>query len=340
VSVRPLSRGEALAAYAGFVALSACFGAVGMISGFLPVKAPLADRLPMHSPVFAGVALACVVGVPATVACVLAWRRHPRTRDAVAIAGIMLVGWLVVEMIIVRDTSYLQVVYGVASLGLILLGSREVLREFVETGSALPLFIAAPLLRHWHLRWGASTAEVAAAMPGDDIVAVSHFTATRAITIDAAPQAVWPWLLQVGYRRAGFYSYDLLDNLGRPSAEQILPEWQQLHAGDVAAPMANPPTPTTSFVIIEIDAPSAIVWAKPDSTWAWTLTETADGGTRLVTRLKQRYRTTPDVLVTIVLAEFGDFPMMRKMLRGIKRRAERPRNRPAASTSRETAARA
>jgi hypothetical protein len=324
VRVRPWSRYEALAAYAGFIALSAYFGAAGMIGGFLPVKASLASRLPLHSPVFAGVALACVVGVPVTAAAALALRRHLRSRDAATIAGILLVGWIIVEMAIVREISFLQVVYGGAGLGLILLGSREILHEFGAAVSALPLFITAPLLRHWHLRWGATADEVAAPMPGDDIVPASQFTATRAITIDAAPRAVWPWLLQVGYHRAGFYSYDLLDNLGRPSAEQILPEWQQLQAGDVAAPMANPPTPTTSFVITDIDAPSTIVWAKPDSTWAWTLTETSHGGTRLVTRLKQRYQRNPGLPLTILLAEFGDFPMMRKMLLGIKRRAERP----------------
>ena len=62
-------------------------------------------------------------------------------------------------------------------------------------------------------------------MPGDDIVPVSHFTATRAITIAAPPEAVWPWLMQVGVGHAGFYSYDLLDNFGRPSTTEPLPSW-------------------------------------------------------------------------------------------------------------------
>jgi hypothetical protein len=128
--------------------------------------------------------------------------------------------------------------------------------------------------------------------------------------------------VQVGYRRAGFYSYDLLDNLGRASSSTVLPEWQNLHNGDVAAPMANPPTPTTSFVIVRVDAPQQLVWAKPDSTWSWTLRALPGGRTRLVTRLRQRYRAAPATIVTVILAEFGDFPMMRKMLLGIKRRAE------------------
>jgi hypothetical protein len=188
--------------------------------------------------------------------------------------------------------------------------------------AALPLFLTAPLLRGWHLRWGATPDEERAGMAGDTLVPRAHFVATRAITIDAPPEEVWPWLVQVGFGRAGFYSYDLLDNLGRPSATTLLPRWQHPHIGDLAAPMANPPTTDTSFVVAELVHPYLLVWAKPDSTWSWVLRPLPGGRTRLVTRLKQRYRRHPAVLVTIVLCEFGDFPMMRKMLLGIKARAE------------------
>ncbi len=314
----------ALAAYAGFIALSACLGSIGMISGLLPVSAPLAERLPFQSPVFGGVALALIVGLPTSLVAVWSWRRHPRTSDASALAGLLLVGWIAVELAIARDFSALQVVYAAAGAGLIAVGNVAVLRQVAAVVVALPLFVTAPLWRHWHLRWGATPAEVAAAMPGDELVPVSHFTATRAITIDAPPAAVWPWLLQVGYLRAGFYSYDLLDNLGRPSARTVLPEWQHLHSGDIAAPMANPTAPATSFVIAHADPPGQLVWAKPDSTWCWTLHAMPDGRTRLVTRLRQRYQVAPATLVTVILAELGDFPMMRKMLLGIKQRAETP----------------
>jgi hypothetical protein len=83
--------------------------------------------------------------------------------------------------------------------------------------------------------------------------------------------------------------------------------------------MANPPTASTSFTIAEIDEPGDLVWAKPDSTWSWTLRPLPEDRTRLITRLKQRYRLTP---ITVILVEFGDFAMMRKMLLDIKRRAE------------------
>jgi hypothetical protein len=159
-------------------------------------------------------------------------------------------------------------------------------------------------------------------MPGDDLLPISHFTATRAITIEARPCEVWPWLAQAGYGRAGFYSYDLLDNLGRPSATAIMPQWQRVRVGGLAAPMTSHPTPSTSFMVADAEPGTRLVWAKPDSTWVWMLTPVAPGRTRLVTRLRQRYRPTPAGLLTLILAEFGDFAMMRRMLLGIKARAE------------------
>lgn len=311
-----------LTALAGFVAMSAWGGAVALITGWMRPGTSMAQRLPFHSPVFAGLGLACIVAVPTTVVAVLAWRHHPRDRDASALAGVLLVGWIVVEVAVIRQFSALQVVYGLAGTGLIAGGSRRMLAEVADVVTALPLLLTAPLYRRWHLRWGATQAEAQAAMPGDDLVPVSHFTATRAITIGARPSEVWPWLTQVGYGRAGFYSYDLLDNLGRPSATAIMPQWQRAGVGDVAAPMASHPTPSTSFRVTDTEPQARLVWAKPDSTWAWTLAPVAPGRTRLVTRIRQRYQLTPAGLLTIILAEFGDFAMMRKMLLGIKSRAE------------------
>jgi hypothetical protein len=94
-------------------------------------------------------------------------------------------------------------------------------------------------------------------------------------------------------------------------------------AGDVAAPMTNPPTPDTSFTVHGIDPPRHVVWAKQQSSWTWTLTSGEVGSTRLVTRIKQQYPAGPAAVLTVLLFEFGDFAMMRRMLLGIKRRAER-----------------
>jgi len=86
------------------------------------------------------------------------------------------------------------------------------------------------LIRPWQLRWGATDEEVVRTMPGDDIVKHPTFNATRAVTINARPEAIWPWLVQMGMARAGWYSYDWIDNLGRPSAERLIPELQHLEA--------------------------------------------------------------------------------------------------------------
>jgi hypothetical protein len=189
---------------------------------------------------------------------------------------------------------------------------------------ALPLFLFAPLYRHWHVRWGATDAEIAAPMPGDQLVDHPSFSATRAITIDAPPEDVWPWLAQIGHGKAGFYSYDLFDNAGRPSASRILPEYQHPAIGDWV-PMASKVNETTAFKIKELAPNRSMLWEKPHSTWAWKLEPLPDSRTRLVTRLKDRYpwRADPaNALLSLILFEFGDFPMMRKLLLGVKRRAE------------------
>jgi hypothetical protein len=187
----------------------------------------------------------------------------------------------------------------------------------------IPRFAAAPLCRRWHQRWGATPEEVAAPMPGDDLVPTAHYRATRAITIEAPPEAVWPWLVQVGCLRAGWYSNDLLDNLGRPSADAVLPELQHLETGQWV-PMSPTPSETTAFQVAAFEPDRLLVWEQPVSTWVWTLTATHDGATRLVTRLRLLYdwRHPLGALLSLVLNEFGDFPMMRRVLLGLKRRAE------------------
>jgi hypothetical protein len=100
--------------------------------------------------------------------------------------------------------------------------------------------------------WGATRNEIGSSMPGDDACPRPHLNATRAVTIAARPQDVWPWLVQWGWNRAGFYSYDLLDNLGRRSARSILPQFQHLRAGDLV-PMGGRPTPATAFRVSRLE---------------------------------------------------------------------------------------
>jgi hypothetical protein len=200
----------------------------------------------------------------------------------------------------------------------------QLFAEIRDAAASVPLAIGAPFLRRWHSRWGATDAEVAAAMPGDAVVPRCQVHWTRAISINAPPEDVWPWLVQVGFGRAGFYSNDLLDNVAHPSASQIQPELQTLAVGDWI-PMFKKVDETTAFRVHTFEPGSYLVWAKPDSTWAWTLTPEPNGGTRLVTRLRCRYGWDAPgaALASMILIELGDFPMMRRMLKGIKQRAER-----------------
>jgi hypothetical protein len=202
--------------------------------------------------------------------------------------------------------------------------TRQLLAEIGEVAHDVPAFVTAPLYRRWHRRWGATAGELAGSMPGDELLPDAQFRATRAITIDAPPRAVWPWLVQVGALRAGWYSNDLLDNLGRPSATTIVPDLQHLEVGQWV-PMApsGPPTDRNAFKVHSFKVNKWLLWTKPDSTWAWRLTPT-DQGTRLITRIHAVYdwHHPPSALVAVVLMEFGDFAMQRRMLRGVKTRAE------------------
>jgi hypothetical protein len=138
---------------------------------------------------------------------------------------------------------------------------RELARMAAEVLVASPRFLTAPLYRRWHLRWGATDAEVVSAMPGDEIVPDASFTATRAITIAALPEQVWPWIVQIGTGRAGFYSYDLFDNAARPSADRILPEFQETQMGDWV-PMSSTVNQTTAFRVKAFQPNQWLLWAK------------------------------------------------------------------------------
>lgn len=189
----------------------------------------------------------------------------------------------------------------------------------------LPLFLTAPLYRRRHLSWGSTPAEVTSVMAGDELLPDAQFVSTRSITIAAPPEYVWPWLVQVGGGRAGFYSNDLLDNLGRPSANTIVPELQHLEVGQwISLSPTSEPTEQAAFRVRSFVAPTSLLWAKPDGVWSWRLTPTDDGGTRLVTRIHAVYDWSHPLTAAfgVILMEFGDFAMMRRMLLGIRQRAE------------------
>ncbi len=186
--------------------------------------------------------------------------------------------------------------------------------------------VAFRFYRRWHLRWGATDAEAHGRYDGDELIVHPRFAPTRAVTINAPPDHVWPWIVQIGLGRAGFYSYDILDNLGRPSATEILPQWQHPEIGDLAAPMSpftKSPTDANAFRVAGVEVNRQLIWQQKLSTWVWVLEPIGEHRTRLVTRIRARYDwSDPLAIIWLLLMELGDFPMMRKQLLGIKQRAE------------------
>ncbi len=174
--------------------------------------------------------------------------------------------------------------------------------------------------RPWQRNWGSTDEEVARRMPGDEIISAPGFVATRAVTIRGRPEEIWPWIVQLGYRRAGFYSYDRLDNEGLPSAERILPEYQDLAVGD-EIPLSN----TADAVVRALEPGRSlllVVGRDPELpgafTWAWGLYPQDPERTRLVTRLRWRVGSS----VVRLLMDASEIWMMRKCLLGVKRRVE------------------
>lgn len=182
-----------------------------------------------------------------------------------------------------------------------------------------------PLLRRRMLTWGARPDEVDRELPGDDLLANADIVATRAITIDAAPSAIWPWLVQMGSGRGGVYTYDWIENLfglGMHSADQILPEFQDLKVGD-EYPL-GPNRPTMRVEVLEPER--VLAFRFQDQTWVWIFALVPeDGVTRLLSRnrIATLHASGLTRLVNMLVMEPGSLVMERKMLLGIKERAER-----------------
>lgn len=193
----------------------------------------------------------------------------------------------------------------------------------VAGAAALAAYVLA--VRPWHLRWGATDDEVKETLPGDELVAGAKESATHAVTIGAPVADVWPWLVQIGQNKGGFYSYTWLENLvgcHMRNADRIVPEFQQLRAGDEV--WLHPEVPPLPVLICEPH--KALVLGsnmKDPGTWGFFLKEVDANTTRLVVR--GRGFLSPGLLKWFyqhALFEPAHFIMERKMLLEIKRLAE------------------
>jgi hypothetical protein len=187
-------------------------------------------------------------------------------------------------------------------------------------------------------------------MLADSLVLDAIGAKTHAITIHAPLESVWPWLAQMGGGRAGWYSYDHIDNGGHPSAMSILPEYQQIVPGDVLPAL---PGAKEAFLVAEVEIPRHLVLTVPDAnggiqvSWEFLLQPVDQGSTRLIVRarfsrrwpapIQERSASLRDSILIeriytllhyiprplmLAVAGFGHYVMEARMLRGIKRRAE------------------
>jgi hypothetical protein len=179
--------------------------------------------------------------------------------------------------------------------------------------------------RRWCLTWGARDDEGAAKLPGDELLPDADLVTTRAVTVEAPPEAIWPWLVQMGSGRGGAYTYDWIENLlglNMHSADEILPQYQHLQVGD-ELPM-GPGRPGMTVEVL--DPPSTLAIRLADQNWVWIFALVPDGeSTRLISRnrIATSALSAATRLFYAVFMEPGSLVMERKMLLGIKQRAER-----------------
>lgn len=214
-------------------------------------------------------------------------------------------------------------------------------------------------VRTWRT-WGVDPVDSTRPLPGDDLVPTPTTIDTRAITIDAPPDAIWPWLVQMGFGRAGWYSYDQMDMRGK-SADRIVPAWQKLEVGDIM-----PNSPDGGFAVRLVEPGRALVLYfdtalvasqaaeaaatgvgspdRPDTpaglaasgallrqtpqdfaaSWTFALEPLDDGRTRLIERFRVRFGVSgPSFRVVVPAMGFGVFVMMQRQMVGIRERAQR-----------------
>ena len=188
--------------------------------------------------------------------------------------------------------------------------------------------------RRWHNRWGATDAEIAMELPGDDIVRRPNMNSTRAITIEATPDDIWPWIVQMGKGRGGLYSYDWLDiafrALDEPSVEKVLEQYQVLKAGEVI-PIGDDSSSMDDFYVHIVQPHYTLVIGANDPeyrqrvSWAIVLLPVGQNKTRLIMRVRGEVPMDAKGVVTYALMDPTAFIMLRKQMLNFKKLGEKMR---------------
>jgi hypothetical protein len=217
--------------------------------------------------------------------------------------------------------------------------SRRRLHRFLQgmlsilVGLAVTTIIYLLVLWPWMSSWGATGTEVEKTLPGDNLVPDPTLQSTKGLTVEAGPEEIYPWLLQIGVDRGGMYSYDWLENLfglNVHSVDTIVPEYQNVQVGDFwrFTPKDYILYPGPGLLVKELEPNTAVILCfgmenNPDGacidTWQFVLEPEADGTTRLLLRS----RMAMEQELPIKLTYFAQFIMERKMLLEIRRLAER-----------------
>lgn len=174
------------------------------------------------------------------------------------------------------------------------------------------------VIRPWQLTWGATSEEVTSTMPGDEYLISTNFNATRAVTITAKAEEIWPWLIQIGDKRGGWYSYDIFNNHGLPSAKKIISKYQHIAVGDkVSRGLWIKDFRKNKWILLEGNNEHG------KTTWLMMLKPIDGNSTRYITRLRvQWHENTLSQRLTRLVYDMSQIIMVRKSMLEIKKRAE------------------
>ncbi len=231
-----------------------------------------------------------------------------------------------------RGGLFLTILLLVVVIGAILLlvdGLYAVLMSmsWIQGGIVLLLAGYDRLIRPWHMRWGATKEEVNESIPGDELSKAKYFRSTRAITVKASAEEVWPWLVQMGWKKGAFYSYNWLEKLfgmQMNNADEIHPEWQELEEGDEIW-VAPPKYGESAKMKVDTLVPNRTLALATSVNGGWSLhlDPVDEQSCRLIARFHMNPPGIWGKIFHYAVLEPVHFIMERGMLKGIKKRAEK-----------------